>query len=71
MDFVKSFNKLNMIVRLILTIFFDLILGAIYRIAKGRILIGIIWFFTGGLFGIGWIIDIVTTVTNNKYTFLT
>lgn len=70
MKFVKEYNKLNIIIRLILTLFFDFIIGAIYRILKGRILWGIIWFFTLGLFGIGWIIDIVTLILHNKYTFL-
>ena len=69
MEFVKAFDKLNVIVKLILTIFFDPIVGGIYRILKGRIIWGIIWLFTG-LFIIGWIIDIVSVILNNKYTFL-
>ena len=30
----------------------------IHRFYCGRYISGIIWFLTGGLFGIGWIIDI-------------
>lgn len=69
MEFVKAFDKLNVVVKLILTIFFDPIVGGIYRILKGRIIWGIIWLFTG-LFIVGWIIDIVSVILHNKYTFL-
>ena len=69
MEFVKAFDKLNIIVKLLLTIFFDPIIGGIYRILKGRIIWGIIWLFTG-LFIVGWIIDIVSVILHNKYTFL-
>ena len=69
MEFVKAFDKLNIIVKLLLTIFFDPIVGGIYRILKGRIIWGIIWLFTG-LFIVGWIIDIVSVILHNKYTFL-
>ena len=30
----------------------------IHRFYEGRILLGIVYFFTMGIFGIGWIIDI-------------
>lgn len=69
MEFVKAYDKLNVIVKLILTIFFDPIIGAIYRILKGRIIWGILWLF-GGLFIVGWVIDVVTVILHNKYTFL-
>lgn len=69
MEFVKAYDKLNVIVKLILTIFFDPIIGGIYRILKGRIIWGIIWLFTG-LFIVGWVIDVVTVILHNKYTFL-
>jgi hypothetical protein len=69
MNFAKSFNKLSWIVKLLLTIFLDPIVGGLYRISKGRILVGLLWFLVG-FFGIGWIIDIVTMVLSGKYTFL-
>ena len=50
--------------------FLDFIVFGIYRIAKGKVVFGLIWIFTGGLFGIWWIIDVVTIVTSNKITFL-
>ncbi|MCK9471909.1 MAG: hypothetical protein WC006_06475 [Bacilli bacterium] len=69
MEFVKAYDKLNVTVKLILTIFFDPIIGGIYRILKGRIIWGIIWLFAG-LFIVGWVIDVVTVILHNKYTFL-
>jgi len=33
----------------------------IHRFYTGNIISGIIWFFTGGLFGIGWFFDLFLT----------
>ena len=65
-----AIDSLGWLVNLILTIFFDPIVQGINRILRGRLLIGIIWIFTGGLFGIGWIIDIITMLLYKKITFL-
>jgi len=67
MEFVRAFDKLDVVIKLLLTIFFDPIVGGIYRLAKGRILAGLLWLFTG-FFCIGWIIDIITVAQHNKYT---
>ncbi|MGE0003879.1 MAG: hypothetical protein AB7S88_05420 [Candidatus Izemoplasmatales bacterium] len=40
----------------------------IYRIAKGRLIIGILWLLFGGWFLS--LIDIVTLITRGKITFL-
>ena len=69
-DYVKAIDGLSLIVKLLLAIFLGPIIYGIYRIAKGKVIIGIIWIITGGLFGIGWIIDVVTIVLSNKVTFL-
>ncbi|MCL2800805.1 MAG: hypothetical protein FWD28_03495 [Treponema sp.] len=63
-------DKLGWFINLILTIFFDPIVQGINRILRGRIIIGLIWIFSGGLFGIGWIIDIITMLINKDITFL-
>ncbi len=47
---------------LILLWFFFGVLGVHYFYA-GRIGMGILWLLTGGLFGIGWIIDIIVILT--------
>jgi hypothetical protein len=49
------------IVLIILWFFFG-VLGVHYFYA-GRIGMGILWLLTGGLFGIGWIIDIIVILT--------
>lgn len=69
-DYVKAIDGMPLVVKLLLAIFLGPIIYGIYRIAKGRILVGVIWIITGGLFGIGWIIDIITLVTSEKITFL-
>lgn len=63
-------DSLGWLVNLILTIFFDPVVQGINRILRGRIIIGLIWIFSGGLFGIGWLIDIVTMLLNKDITFL-
>jgi len=65
-----AIDKLGWGINVILTIFFDPLVQGINRILRGKLLIGLIWIFTGGLFGIGWIIDIVTVILNKKITFL-
>jgi hypothetical protein len=56
--------------KLILTIFFDPLLQGINRVLRGNLIIGVVWIVTGGIFGIGWIIDIVTLITKKDITFL-
>lgn len=51
-DYVKAIDGLSMLVKLLLAIFLDFIVFGIYRIAKGKVVFGLIWIFTGGLFGI-------------------
>ena len=68
-----TLDTLPWIAVLLLVIFADGIYGGLYRITKGDttgIVIGILWIVTGGLFGIGWIIDLVTVLVNKKITFL-
>ena len=65
-----AIDKLDWIVKLILTIFFDFIVQGINRILRGRVIIGILWLITGGIFGIGWIIDIITMLLKKDITFL-
>lgn len=70
MEFVKAVDGLSKLVKFVLTLFFDPIIAGIYRILKGKLIIGIIWIVTGGLFGIGWLIDLITVALDNKYTVL-
>ncbi len=68
-----TLDTLPWIAVLLLVIFADGIYGGLYRVTKGDttgLVIGILWIVTGGLFGIGWIIDLVTVIVNKKITFL-
>ncbi len=69
-EYVSFIDGLPLIIRLILALpGLDGFVYGIYRIAKGRIIIGILWIFLG--FAILWIIDIITILLNGKVTFLT
>ena len=65
-----AIDGLGWLVVLILTIFLDPIVQGINRILRGRVIIGLLWIITGGVFGIGWIIDIVTMLIHKDITFL-
>lgn len=70
----KTLDDLHLLIKLILIIFVGPIYGAIYRIAGGElknIIIGILWLITGGVFGIGVIVDLVTIILKGKPTILT
>ena len=65
-----AIDKLDWLVKLILTIFFDPLVQGINRILRGKVIIGILWIITGGILGLGWIIDIITMLTRKDITFL-
>jgi len=66
-----AIDKLGWLVNLILTIFFDPLVQGINRILRGKVIFGIIWILTVGLFGIGWLIDIITMLINKDIKILT
>jgi len=63
-------DKLDWIVKLILTIILDPIVMGVNRILRGNLIIGLIWIFTGGIFGIGWVIDVITVFLYKDIKFL-
>lgn len=65
-----AIDSLDWIVQLVLTIFFDPLVQGINRILRGKLIIGVIWILTGGLFGIGWIVDIIQLLMNKEISFL-
>jgi len=67
-EIVKTLDKLDLIVKIILALpILDGIVWGIYRIAKGKLILGIIWIFFGGV--IGWIIDIFSLLTTKKISY--
>jgi tryptophan-rich sensory protein len=65
-----AIDKLGWIVKVILTVFFDPIVQGINRILRGKVIIGLLWIITVGIFGIGWLIDIITVIFKKDITFL-
>jgi tryptophan-rich sensory protein len=65
-----AIDKLGWIANVILTIFFDPIVQGINRILRGKVIIGLLWIITVGIFGIGWLIDIITVILKKEITFL-
>jgi TM2 domain-containing membrane protein YozV len=57
-----AIDKLGWGINVILTLFLDPIIQGINRILRGRVIAGIIWIITAGLFGIGWLIDFITVL---------
>ena len=71
------YDKLPILVRIILQIFLGGLIGGIYRILRyletkntTTLVVGVISLFTGGVFGILWVIDLVTEITKNRITVL-
>ena len=65
-----AIDNLGWLIGLILTIFLDPLVQGINRILRGRLIVGVVWIITGGLFGIGWLIDIFTMLIHKDITFL-
>jgi len=63
-------DQLGWLINLVLTIFFDPLVQGINRILRGKVIIGLLWIISGGIFGIGWLIDIVTMLIHKDITFL-
>jgi len=63
-------DSLGWLVGLVLTIFFDPLVQGINRILRGRVIIGLLWIITIGVFGIGWLIDIITMLIYKDITVL-
>lgn len=68
-EYVKFIDDLPKILRIILALpGLDGIFYGIYRIAKGKFIIGILWIVLG--FAILWIIDLICVITQGKITVL-
>ena len=65
-----AIDKLGWLVKLILTFFLDPIVMGINRILRGKVIIGILWLITGGIFGIGWVVDFITVLIYKDIKFL-
>ncbi len=73
----QMFEELPKIAKILLIIFLGGIIGGAYRIIRFvetknvvTLVVGILWFVTGGFFGIGWIVDLVTEIMKDRITVL-
>lgn len=65
-----AIDRLGWLIGLVLTIFFDPLVQGINRILRGKVIIGLLWIITIGIFGIGWLIDIITMLLKKDIVFL-
>jgi hypothetical protein len=67
-DYIKFIDGLPFILRLIFALpGIDGIIYGIYRIAKGKVILGIIWIFAG--FVILWVIDLYSVIKHGKLKY--
>ena len=71
------YEDLPKIVKILIQIFLGAIVSGVYRVIRFletknivTLVIGIVSLCTGGLFGILWVIDLVTEILSNKITVL-
>lgn len=68
----SSLKSLNWIVKILLVILYD-IYGILRRLTSGKlvsIIVGVIQIFTCNIFGIMWLIDLITVILNKDTTVL-
>ncbi len=75
--FTEMYESLPKIAKILLQIFLGAIVSGIYRVLRFletkntvTLVVGIISLVTGGVFGILWVIDLVTEITQNRITVL-
>ena len=73
----EMYEELPQIAKILIQIFLGSVIGGLYRVLRyletkntTTLVVGIISLFTGGVFGILWVIDLVTEITKNRITVL-
>ena len=71
------YEDLPQIAKILIQIFLGAVVSGLYRVLRyletknnTTLVVGIISLFTGGVFGILWVIDLVTEIIKNKITVL-
>ena len=77
MNITKMYEDLPKIVKILIQIFAGAIVSGLYRVLRFletknvvTLVVGIISLVTGGLFGILWVVDLVTEIIHNRVTVL-
>ena len=73
----EMYEDLPKIVKILVQIFLGAIVSGIYRVLRfletknmTTLIVGIISLVTGGLFGILWVVDLITEILKNRVTVL-
>ena len=73
----EMYEELPKIVKILLQIFLGAIVSGVYRVLRfletknmTTLIVGVISLVTGGVFGILWLIDLITEITKNRITVL-
>ena len=73
----EMYEELPQIAKILIQLFLGAVVGGLYRVLRyletkntTTLVVGIISLFTGGVFGILWVIDLITEITKNKITVL-
>ena len=73
----EMYEELPKIVKILLQIFLGAVVSGVYRVIRFletknivTLVVGLVSLFTGGLFGILWLIDLITEITKNKISVL-
>ena len=77
MKITETYENLPKIIKVLLQIFLGAIVSGVYRVIRFletknivTLVVGIVSLCTGGLFGILWVIDLVTEIFSNRITVL-
>jgi Na+-transporting methylmalonyl-CoA/oxaloacetate decarboxylase beta subunit len=77
MKITETYENLPKIIKVLLQIFLGAIVSGVYRVIRFletknivTLVVGIVSLVTGGLFGILWVVDLVTEIFKNRITVL-
>jgi len=73
----ESYENLPKIAKILIQIFLGAVVSGLYRVLRyletkntTTLIVGIISLVTGGVFGILWVVDLVTEILHNRMTVL-
>ena len=77
MKITETYENLPKIIKVLLQIFLGAIVSGVYRVIRFletknivTLVVGIVSLVTGGLFGILWVVDLITEILKNRVTVL-
>ena len=77
MKITETYENLPKIIKVLLQIFLGAIVSGVYRVIRFletknivTLVVGIVSLVSGGLFGILWVVDLITEILKNRITVL-